>query len=374
MKRFIDLSLLLAAVLCLAACGKSDDNTGMARDIVYMVDADQHRASTRTEAEWQAMLDDFCNYAQQGSTVTFWNGAQAKSLPTKEVTTYSTTNREEMKAWMARMEDNGKTVTVSYDPATGTYNGMAYAGAPQPQPPAGDAFDGRGATRSLFSVSEEGRRIRFSRGNLLSLSARDIWQMEPEQYVFHGNKADTTSVFVWNVGDSQPWMTGRDTVFAGLVGQWRIMTSEEWLWLMELRSASTVGTTANARWTPITVDGVRGLLLFPDDYSHPASVVPLADINQVRSSSWDDNDYSLDDWSLMEDAGAVFLFMTGYLNEGTVSYTNARGCYWVAADYWGELNVLTITTNLVPGLSGPNVCVDGWWGDMGASVRLVCNE
>ena len=37
-----------------------------------------------------------------------------------------------MKRWMAQMEDEGMTVTVTYDPATGTWNGTAYATAPQP--------------------------------------------------------------------------------------------------------------------------------------------------------------------------------------------------------------------------------------------------
>jgi hypothetical protein len=125
---------LLAAVLTLAACNKDKEDGFHERDIMYIVEGQTTTVHLATEAEWDALLDRFCDYAEGGSSVTFRN---AKSSPkghvTKEAVTYSTTDREEMKRWMAQMEDEGKTVTVSYDPVTGTWNGTAYATAPQPQ-------------------------------------------------------------------------------------------------------------------------------------------------------------------------------------------------------------------------------------------------
>ena len=46
------------------------------------------------------------------------------------MTTYSTTSREEMKAWMKDMEKAGKTVSVKYNTETGTWSGTAYVNAP----------------------------------------------------------------------------------------------------------------------------------------------------------------------------------------------------------------------------------------------------
>ncbi len=152
MKTAIKLIPLLAAVLCLSACEPTDK--GHTRDITYTVAKQTTTVHLETEAEWQELLDRFCDWAEDGNEVTFYNGTQAASLRsiadklsasqksragsprtnTKDATTYSTTDREAMKRWMAQMEDEGMTVTVTYDSQTGTWNGTAYATAPQPQP------------------------------------------------------------------------------------------------------------------------------------------------------------------------------------------------------------------------------------------------
>ena len=128
------LASLLLALLLFGACQPTDRERQ--RDITYTVAKEQpatvHLAS---EAEFQTLLSNFCDWAEAGSEVTFWNGTQASSpRATKEATTCSTTSREEIKRWMAQMEDAGLTVTVVYDPATGTWHGTAYALPPQPQP------------------------------------------------------------------------------------------------------------------------------------------------------------------------------------------------------------------------------------------------
>ncbi len=133
MKHISRLIFLLAAVICFAACEKNNEMHHK-RDIVYTVAEETTTVHLTTEAEWQQLLDRFCDYAQEGSSVTFRNANRTATSATKETVTYSTTDREEMKRWMAQMEDEGKTVTVTYDPATGTWNGTAYANASQPQP------------------------------------------------------------------------------------------------------------------------------------------------------------------------------------------------------------------------------------------------
>ena len=136
MKQTIKLSiafLLMAALF--AACNKDKEELRHERDIVYTVAEETTTVHLETEAEWQALLDRFCDYAEDGSEVTFYNANQiATKSATKDAVTYSTTDREEMKRWMAQMEDEGMTVTVTYDPVTGTWNGTAYATAPSPTP------------------------------------------------------------------------------------------------------------------------------------------------------------------------------------------------------------------------------------------------
>lgn len=186
--------ILLAAVLCLAACEKNPESSDKQRDITYTVgtpssnwhmpDGNGRAMETvtvhlETEGEWQALLDRFCDYAEAGSTVTFYNVGtgralsadgkgisrtrHAASLQTKDATTYSTTSREEMKRWMAQMEDEGMTVTVTYDPNTGTWNGTAYATAPQPPLPSGGLVtyecDGMNDFGYIMSFDTMNRRV-----------------------------------------------------------------------------------------------------------------------------------------------------------------------------------------------------------------------
>ena len=133
MKTTIKLTVLLAAVLTLAAC--NPEPVEVERDITYTVAGKTTTVHLTTEAEWQQLLDRFCDYAEEGSEVTFYNANHmVTKSATKDAVTFSTTDREAMKRWMAQMEDEGMTVTVTYDPATGTWNGTAYATAPQPQP------------------------------------------------------------------------------------------------------------------------------------------------------------------------------------------------------------------------------------------------
>jgi hypothetical protein len=147
MKHALKIFTLIAALLTMAACEKNPESNDKQRDITYTVgtpSSSWHMADTaattvtvhlETEAEWQALLDRFCDWAEEGSTVTFHHANnEAKGHATKDATTFSTSDREAMKRWMAQMEDEGLTVTVTFDSNTGTWNGTAYATAPSPTP------------------------------------------------------------------------------------------------------------------------------------------------------------------------------------------------------------------------------------------------
>ena len=135
--------IMMAAVLTLAACDKEkvtvNESAAIERDIFYTVSdnpslavlgGDGVTTHLSSEAEWEALLDQFCEYARSGEQVMFCStrhSAQAKSGPSNVPTSITTSDREELKAWMKAMEAAGKTVIVNYDDGTGTWNGMAYA-------------------------------------------------------------------------------------------------------------------------------------------------------------------------------------------------------------------------------------------------------
>lgn len=136
------LILLLAITLLVASCVSEEAK----RTIVYTVTPskqlrDNPQSTPRTttvhlksDKEWDALMDRFCDLATEGASVTFFNSERSSGQSaSKEVVTFSTTSREEMKAWMRQQEAAGKTVTITYDSDTRTWNGRAYANAPSRQ-------------------------------------------------------------------------------------------------------------------------------------------------------------------------------------------------------------------------------------------------
>ena len=133
MKTTFKLFVFMTAVLLFGACNEKENDAMHERDIVYTIDASQYEVHLKTDEEFDALLDRFCDYVQDGSEVTFYNAdrqvAKTSKAP-KDTVTYSTPDRKAMKAWMRRMEVEGKTVTMTYDRNTGTYSGTAYDSIP----------------------------------------------------------------------------------------------------------------------------------------------------------------------------------------------------------------------------------------------------
>lgn len=208
MKKIFFILMGLTTMMGLGSCSKDDGKSSRfnERDIVYTVAEETTTVHLTTEAEFDALLEQFCDWAEGGSTVSFYGtqalGTQASRLhaagtaayPTKEAVTYSTTDREEMKRWMAQMEDEGKTVTVTYDSGTGTWNGTAYANAPQPQE--GDCYTG-----VLVYVQQD-------------------YYSDYQQYSYWGLKVSEDSVLRLSRGGvylttNQPLTVGDTTYYAG---------------------------------------------------------------------------------------------------------------------------------------------------------------
>ena len=163
MKKTLRFTALVAVMaLAFAACDKPDkpngngdsqgNNDPKERVIVYTVGQSENRQTLETEGDWDALLDVLCTQAQNGQTVTFYNMSQTTYLQdkgsggTKAAKTFSTTDRDAMKAWMKEREKEGLTVVVTYN--NGTWNGTAYATAP----PADTSVDIIGTWHFVCSV------------------------------------------------------------------------------------------------------------------------------------------------------------------------------------------------------------------------------
>jgi hypothetical protein len=123
----------------LVACEKekADTPTDQSRDIYYTVSDGSSvsgfsgtTAHINTNDEFDALLDRFCNFAQNGGQVMFCGSHPAshtKASSSDTPTSITTTDREELKVWMKEMEKAGKTVQITYNEDNGTWSGRAYA-------------------------------------------------------------------------------------------------------------------------------------------------------------------------------------------------------------------------------------------------------
>ena len=137
MKTHVKIATLLAAAILFAACGEKTPQTNVEHDIFYtvsespaisMLGAGGNTVHLTTDDELDALLDLFCDYAQDGDQVMFCNTVrpQSKDATSSSPTSITTTNREELKTWMKEMEKMGKTVRITFDDGTGTWHGNAY--------------------------------------------------------------------------------------------------------------------------------------------------------------------------------------------------------------------------------------------------------
>lgn len=114
-------------------------------------------------------------------------------------------------------------------------------------------------------------------------------------------------------------------------GTWRTLTRDEWDYLVNRRAASTVDGTDSARYAEATVCGVKGLLLFPDRFERPACIDTINNINHNSFTlSFSDNIYTAEQWTKLEDAGAVFLPAAGFRGGTWLSTIGEGGSYWAS--------------------------------------------
>ena len=244
-------------------------------------------------------------------------------------------------------------------------------------------FDSNGASNATFSVSAT-QEVRFSRGNLQYQASTDTWRFAENQYDRVGSDnsliSSTNDGWIdlfgygtsgWNSGASayQPYsasnsysayissdLTGNyaeadwgvhNAISNGgnQAGMWRTMTRTEWSYLLFNRSASTVNGTADARYAKAVVNGVNGLILFPDTYTHPSDVEFPVNINN-SSASYNGNSYGTAHFEKMQSAGAIFLPCTGRRNSGQIMGVNDNGNYWSSTKYYFNFNTAGMNASI----------------------------
>ena len=262
--------------------------------------------------------------------------------------------------------DGKETVTLQYTGRLKVKGVTATSDAAAPSVP-------DGAINGKFSVSD-GKQVYFSKGNLRYASSK--WSFFDNQYDFYTSyNADTWDKFGWstsattygmNTSTSNNTYSGDFVDWGATMGTgWFTLSKDEWTYLFNTRSASTVGGTENGRYAKAKVNDVVGVILFPDTYTHPDGVTAPTGVNVTGDTGWNGNSYTAADWTKMETAGCVFLPAAGCRYGSEMIGLGSYGYYGSAtpdgADY--AYRVKFNSGSLEPANS-INRC-------LGCSVRLV---
>ena len=247
----------------------------------------------------------------------------------------------------------------------------------------GDTNDGLLAGE--FSVSATDK-VHFSQGNLQYVGT---WQFAEHQWDCFGTSQSDNhrDLFGWGTGKAPnkvsenaedyatfiDWGTNRITNGGNIPEIWRTLTNDEWGYLLSDR-ANADGLVGLG-----SVNGVNGLIILPDNWVLPngASFTSvnaagmywidgytyIPEIDQDTPNGFLANTYSVEQWSVMESAGAVFLPEAGSRSGSSTSIY--AGEYWASTLVDGRVRGLDFVRSGVnpqyPRLSKPRGC----------AVRLV---
>lgn len=183
-----------------------------------------------------------------------------------------------------------------------------------------------------FSVSAD-KQVTFAPGNLQYHLGDKKWQFAANQSDIVGQLDSTNGVHSKYLG----WIDLFDWKTATLPSAtWRLLSMDEWVYVISRRE------NAEALFALGVVNNEAGMILLPDNWVQPEGVnfVPSMTKGLYRvegmngffrnttSKSYFDNIYNADQWSLMQQAGAVFLPAGGYRSQQLLQDLGFVGYYW----------------------------------------------
>lgn len=236
------------------------------------------------------------------------------------------------------------------------------------------------ANSNYFSVSSS-KRVCFSPGNLQYHPKNKQWRFAPNQWDYIGgaNRYISSSyngwldLFGWSTGttyfgvststdyddyygDFVDW--GKNKIGTEAPNTWRTLSYNEWYYIMfERPNADNLNGTAK-------VNGVIGLMLLPDNWICPSGVT-------FKSGYWDRDTYYYDDcqiftadqWSKLENAGAVFLPIAGVRGGSDVDGVQEFSSYWSATEFGNDVGCIHFYSS--------EAGMSSHYRNHGLSVRLV---
>ena len=212
-------------------------------------------------------------------------------------------------------------------------------------------FDEEEAVVGEFSVAYN-KKVAFSTGNLQYVTRSNEWIFAQNQYDIIGTRnmvgtafADTIDLFAWSTDtdpstawgvtleDNNDLYTGNFVDWGTAIGDgttWRTLTSAEWEYLRASRqnAAQLIGIGS--------INGVHGLILLPDNWVTPEGITFKSGYSDKEYSSVAFEEYqsfTLEQWAIMQAAGAVFLPCSGFRLGTSLAYMQLAGLYWTSSPH-----------------------------------------
>ena len=222
----------------------------------------------------------------------------------------------------------------------------------------------KGAINGLFTVSKNGDQVYFSQGNLqyIGSASKPYWKFADHQWDCIGRAQNgdaqnidrdlfgfATSGFQHGGTCYQPWSTdytpqnyyaygdnyslyhkdgtadwGANPISnGGNKGKmWKTLSVDEWAWVLKYRT-----TPSGILYAKAQVNGVNGIVILPDNWSRVTHI--LQNKNDAHAS-YSGNVISAEDWTKMEQNGAVFLPAAGRREWTAVAVLGIHGDYWTS--------------------------------------------
>ncbi len=208
----------------------------------------------------------------------------------------------------------------------------------------------------VFSVSVD-KYVTFSPGNLQYHPANDEWRFAENQtdYIGEDNKYVSSiydgwlDLFGWsgNAGSAKFGVSasandddykgsfvdwGTNQIGRDVPNTWRTLSQDEWNYLFFSRANAT------SLCGIASVNGVNGLVVLPDNWSCPHGVAFRSGFSDLYGSVdyWSAyQNITIDQWSKMEDSGAIFLPASGGYDSSISNFVydiQYNGNYWSATE------------------------------------------
>ena len=166
---------------------------------------------------------------------------------------------------------------------------------------------------------------------------------------------------------------------------WRPLTWAEWKYMLQERVTQTFNDVENAHYAPISVAGVNGLLIFPDEVAEAWNNATMGEkpthinLANVTNFQWEDaSTYTAFNLIAMINAGFVFLPAAGFRSNPSIMNAGTYGYIWTSTGaaksgtrytaHYVEFKVNSKAAEPYDGGVQPNAA---WTRAAGRSVRLA---